>query len=54
LRDYNKSKAGEIRYEKLCVLVRDKNNKVIGGVNGEIFWRWFFLENLAIDEIFRH
>lgn len=51
LRAHNFSQAGDPKPETIALLVRDDHtNEVIGGLYGEIFYRWFFIELLAIPE----
>jgi GNAT superfamily N-acetyltransferase len=51
LRAYNLAQAGDPKPEKIALLVRDEHsNEVIGGLYGEIFYRWLFIELLAIPE----
>lgn len=51
LRAYNLAQAGDPKPEKIALLVRDEDSKeVIGGLYGEIFYRWLFIELLAIPE----
>ncbi len=51
--DYNRSKAGIAKHEKLNILLRDDEGKVMGGLNGVISRGWLFVENLAIKESHR-
>lgn len=54
LRAYNVAQAGHPEPESIALLVRDEcTNDVIGGLYGEIFYRWFFIELLAIPEATR-
>lgn len=51
LRAYNSAQAGDPQAESVAILVRDEHsNEVIGGLWGEIFYRWLFIELLAIPE----
>ncbi|GGM19929.1 GNAT family N-acetyltransferase [Pseudomonas asuensis] len=51
LRAHNFSKAGDPKPESIALLVRDENtDEIIGGLYGEIFYRWLFIELLAIPE----
>ncbi|HEY9789142.1 MAG TPA: GNAT family N-acetyltransferase [Candidatus Obscuribacterales bacterium] len=54
LRTFNRSKVDEPGYRKLCVLVRDADNRVVGGLNGETYLEWFYIENLAVDRHVRN
>ncbi|GFM75669.1 MULTISPECIES: GNAT family N-acetyltransferase [Pseudomonas] len=51
LRAHNFSQAGDPKPETIALLVRDEQTgEVIGGLYGEIFYRWLFIELLAIPE----
>ena len=51
LRAYNLAQAGDPKPEVVALLVREEHsNEVIGGLYGEIFYRWLFIELLAIPE----
>lgn len=51
LRAYNVAQAGDAQSEAVALLVRDEqSHEVIGGLYGEIFYRWLFIELLAIPE----
>lgn len=51
LRAYNLAQAGDPKPEAVALLVRDEqSNEIIGGLYGEIFYRWLFIELLAIPE----
>lgn len=51
LRAHNLSQAGDPKPETIALLVRDEQTgEVIGGLYGEIFYRWLFIELLAIPE----
>lgn len=51
LRAHNRSQAGDPKPESIALLVRDEHtDEVIGGLYGEIFYRWLFIELLAIPE----
>ncbi|MEE1886664.1 GNAT family N-acetyltransferase [Pseudomonas carassii] len=51
LRAHNTSRAGDPKPESIALLVRDEvTDEIIGGLHGEVFYRWFFIELLAIPE----
>ncbi|WP_342245916.1 GNAT family N-acetyltransferase [Pseudomonas sp. OTU5201] len=51
LRAHNVSQAGDPKREAIALLVRDELTiEIIGGLYGEIFYRWLFIELLAIPE----
>lgn len=49
LKALNRFKPGEPGYRKLYILARDKDKRVVGGLNGEMYLGWLFIENLALD-----
>jgi GNAT superfamily N-acetyltransferase len=50
LRDHNRKHAGDPNHEKVCVLARDEKDNIVGGLNGDTYWGWLYVENLAVDE----
>jgi len=51
LRAYNMAQAGDPKPEAIALLVRgEDSDEVIGGLYGEIFYRWLFIELLAIPD----
>lgn len=49
--NHNLSKAGDPKPEEVALLVRNElTNEIMGGLCGEIFYRWLFIELLAIPE----
>lgn len=51
LRAHNLARAGDPGREAIALLVRDEHtNEILGGLYGEIFYRWLFIELLAIPE----
>lgn len=51
LRAYNVAQAGDPCPETIALVVRDEQtNDIVGGLYGEIFYRWFFIELLAVPE----
>ncbi|WMN19926.1 GNAT family N-acetyltransferase [Pseudomonas piscis] len=51
LRAHNRAKGGDPQAEIVALLARDEHsNEVIGGLHGEFFYRWLYIELLAIPE----
>lgn len=50
LRAYNIANAGPSLYEPVALLVRDDNDAILGGLYGHTFYRWLFIELLAVPE----
>jgi GNAT superfamily N-acetyltransferase len=51
LRTHNRAKAGDPKIETIALLVRDEHTQeVLGGLWAEVFYRWLYIELLAIPE----
>lgn len=51
LRAHNRAQAGDPQAESFALLVRDEHSdEVLGGLWGEVFYRWLFIELLAVPE----
>lgn len=51
LNAYNIAQAGDPKSEAVALLVRDEDtNDILGGLYGNIFYRWLFIELLAVPE----
>lgn len=51
LRAHNFSKAGDPGRYEFALLVRDpQSNAIIGGLQGQVFYGWLYIELLAISE----
>lgn len=48
LTDYNESEVGPPDRLPLAILIRDQENKVIGGLSGYTSWGWLFTQLLFI------
>ncbi len=50
LRAYNVAKAGPSAMETIALLVRDEHDAILGGLWGHTFYRWMFIDLLAVPE----
>ncbi|MBX9668670.1 MAG: GNAT family N-acetyltransferase, partial [Candidatus Obscuribacterales bacterium] len=53
LRAYNRSQADDLNHKALCILVRDEEGSVVGGLEGDTYWDWLYIERLALSESIR-
>jgi predicted GNAT family acetyltransferase len=51
---HNKAAAVDARYKRLTIFLRDETDAVVGGLVGETYWDWLYVETLWVDEILRH
>jgi len=50
LRAYNRENVGDTGHRKLCILARNSQGEVVGGLNGETYYGWLYVDNLAVEE----
>jgi GNAT superfamily N-acetyltransferase len=51
--DYNRSKAGDQRYESLTIFLRDSEGGLVGGLLGSTYWQWLTIDFLWVAEDLR-
>jgi GNAT superfamily N-acetyltransferase len=50
---YNKEQAGENNFQRLCFTLRDAEGEIVGGILGELYWGWFYVELLWVSDTLR-
>jgi len=50
---YNRSKAGDQRYEPLAIFLRDSRGGLVGGLLGSTYWQWLTIDFLWVAEDLR-
>lgn len=50
LRAHNVANAGPSTFEPIALLVRDEHDAILGGLYAHTFYRWLFIELLAVPE----
>lgn len=50
---YNTSKLGDQQWCRLAIVVRDEQDRVLGGLLGSISWDWLHVNDLWLDESVR-
>ncbi len=50
LHDYNMEQAGDNAFQRLCFVVRAPDEEIVGGVIGEMYWGWFYVDLLWVKE----
>ena len=55
LLEFNRSRTGASDgHRQLAILLRDEGNAIVGGLLGDTFWGWLYVQILWIDESLRH
>lgn len=50
---FNESQAGDARYRRLVILVRDDGEQIVGGLVGSLYWGWLAVDLLWVHEALR-
>lgn len=50
---YNKKQAGEYNFQRLCFVLHAPDQEIVGGVIGEIYWDWLFIDLLWVKDELR-
>ncbi len=50
---YNKQRAGDSEFQRLCFVLQAPDEEIVGGVIGEIYWGWFYLDLLWVQDELR-
>jgi GNAT superfamily N-acetyltransferase len=53
LEHYNEQYAGDSGFQRLCFVLQGPGGEVAGGAVGEIYWDWFHLDLLWLQEDLR-
>jgi GNAT superfamily N-acetyltransferase len=50
---YNRQEAGDDKFQRLCFGLHAPDQEIVGGVIGEVYWEWFYLDLLWVKEELR-
>ncbi len=50
---YNTQQAGDNQFQRICFVLHAPDKEIVGGVLGEIYWGWFYLDLLWVKEELR-
>lgn len=53
LAEFNEANAGDERYRRLVIVVRDNNDQILGGLVGSLYWNWLAVDLLWVQEALR-
>jgi len=51
--NYNIQQAGDDQFQRLCFVLHAPDQEIVGGVIGEIYWGWFYLDLLWVKDELR-
>jgi GNAT superfamily N-acetyltransferase len=50
---FNKQKAGDDRFQRICFALIAPDQEIVGGVVGEIYWDWLYVDLMWVKEELR-
>ncbi|MFN2124148.1 MAG: GNAT family N-acetyltransferase [Candidatus Promineifilaceae bacterium] len=50
---YNIEQAGEEKFQRICFVLKDPEGEIAGGILGDIYWNWFYIDLLWVKEELR-
>jgi GNAT superfamily N-acetyltransferase len=53
LSQYNKEQGGDNQYQRICLVLRDPEQTIAGGLIGATYWGWLYIDLLWLREDLR-
>ncbi len=50
LATFNKEQAGDNQFERLCYAIQTPGEEIVGGILGEVYWGWLYIDLLWVKE----
>ncbi len=50
---YNQQQAGDNQFQRLCFVLHAPDQEIVGGVIGEIYWGWLYVDLLWVEDELR-
>jgi GNAT superfamily N-acetyltransferase len=50
---YNKQQAGDNKFQRLCFVLQAPDQTIVGGMVGEIYWEWLYIDLLWVKDELR-
>ena len=51
--NYNEQQAGDNKFQRLCFVLHAPDQEVVGGVLGETYWDWLYIDLLWVKDELR-
>jgi GNAT superfamily N-acetyltransferase len=45
---YNIDRAGDNKFQRLCYVMKNSEQEIVGGILGEVYWEWFYVDLLWV------
>ena len=53
IRNYNIQQAGDHKHQSVCFVLNSPDQEIVGGVIGETYWDWFYINLLWVKDELR-
>ena len=53
INEYNRQQAGDDNSQQVCFVLQSPDEEIVGGVIGVVYWDWFSLDLMWIQEEYR-
>ena len=53
LSKYNIEQVGDNKFQRLCYALQDSEEEIVGGILGEVYWGWLYVDLLWVKEELR-
>jgi len=53
LSKYNIEQAGDNKFQRLCFALQDSEGEIVGGILGEVYWGWLYIDLLWVKDDLR-
>jgi len=53
LSKYNIEQAGDNKFQRLCFALQDSEQEIVGGILGEVYWGWLYIDLLWVKDELR-
>ncbi len=50
---YNRQQVGDNKFQRLCFALYSPDGEIVGGMIGEVYWDWFYMDLLWVQEALR-
>ena len=51
--NYNKQQTGDDKFQRLCFVLQAPDQTIVGGVIGEVYWGWLYIDLLWVKDELR-
>ena len=51
--NYNKQQVGDNNFQRLCFALQTPDEEIVGGVLGEVYWGWLYVDLLWVKDELR-